>query len=296
MEGGTCPHLREPLRIVSRVDFEGCCFLMVSRSSEVTNQNVTGHSARTVPFLFTTPQPAGSGEFDFHSDFILRDAERPQTVLGALATQAHGERVHATVSRKLQPEAIPTVGRLAKRVLDLLLSSVALLVLWPLMLVIAIAVKLESSGPAIYASVRVGKRGVPFICYKFRTMVPGANCLRKELHHLNERRGPFFKIAKDPRVTPLGRFLRKYSLDELPQFWNVLKGDMSLVGPRPHPLEDVEQYSTEHEQRLEVIPGMTGLWQVTARENPSFETCMELDVGYIQHWSLLLDFKILLRT
>jgi lipopolysaccharide/colanic/teichoic acid biosynthesis glycosyltransferase len=113
---------------------------------------------------------------------------------------------------------------------------------------------------------------------------------------LNERRGPFFKIANDPRVTPLGRFLRKYSLDELPQFWNVLMGDMSLVGPRPHPLEDVAHYSAGHEQRLEVVPGMTGLWQVTARENPSFDTCMVLDVAYIRHWSLLLDFKILLRT
>jgi len=168
--------------------------------------------------------------------------------------------------------------------------------LWPLMLVIAIAVKLESPGPAIYAGLRVGKRGVPFICYKFRTMVPEANRLRNHLRHLNQRRGPFFKIANDPRVTPLGRFLRKYSLDELPQFWNVLKGEMSLVGPRPHPLEDVAQYNSEHEQRLKVIPGMTGLWQVTARENPSFETCMKLDVGYIRNWSLLLDCKILLRT
>lgn len=270
---------------------------MASRSSEVTNQNITGQAATTSPFLFPPrPKPASLGEFDFHSDFILRDVERPHTVLRDLAPHAYGQRMHAIVSHKLNREAIPTLGRLAKRVLDLLLSAAALLLLWPLMLVIVFAVKLESRGPAVYASLRVGKRGVPFVCYKFCTMVPGANRLRKALHHLNERRGPFFKIANDPRVTPLGRFLRKYSLDELPQFWNVLKGDMSLVGPRPHPLEDVEQYSAGHEQRLEVIPGMTGLWQVTARENPSFETCMQLDVGYIRNWSLLLDFKILLRT
>jgi exopolysaccharide biosynthesis polyprenyl glycosylphosphotransferase len=270
---------------------------MASRSSEVKNQDITGQAATALPFLFPPRRrPAGFGEFDFHSDFILRDAERPQTVLRDLATDAYGQRMHAIVSRRLQHEAIPTLGRLAKRVLDLALSAAALLLLWPLMLVIAIAVKLESRGPAIYASLRVGKRGVPFVCYKFRTMVLGANRLRKAVHHLNERRGPFFKIANDPRVTPLGRFLRKYSLDELPQFWNVLKGDMSLVGPRPHPLEDVKQYSAGHEERLEVIPGMTGLWQVTARENPSFETCMQLDVGYIRHWSLWLDCKILLRT
>jgi len=127
-------------------------------------------------------------------------------------------------------------------------------------------------------------------------MVPGADGLRQELIHLNQRRGPFFKIANDPRVTRLGRFLRKYSLDELPQLWNVLKGDMSLVGPRPHPLEDVKQYGSGHEQRLEVKPGITGLWQVTARQDPSFETCMKLDLEYMKRWSLALDCKILVRT
>lgn len=268
---------------------------MVSRSPDVTNQDGTGQ-AGALPFLIPTiPELEGFGESDYQSDFVLRDAERLQTapvdtpiqLLGSLASLANP---------LLQGEAVPSFGRLVKRVLDLVISSAALLVLWPLMLLIAIAVKLESRGRAIYASIRVGKNGVPFICYKFRTMVSGANLLRKRLHHLNQRRGPFFKIANDPRVTPFGLFLRKYSLDELPQFWNVLKGDMSLVGPRPHPLEDVEQYSAGHEQRLEVMPGMTGLWQVTARENPSFETCMKLDVAYINHWSLLLDCKVLLRT
>jgi exopolysaccharide biosynthesis polyprenyl glycosylphosphotransferase len=267
---------------------------MVLRSSDVTSQNPVGQAPIALPFPF--PLHPKSKEIGFHSDFLSRDAEYLQTVFHHIAAQASGECAGAIASRARRPETIPTLGRLAKRVLDLALSSAALLVLWPLMLLIAIAIKLESRGPAIYASLRVGKRGVPFVCYKFRTMVPGANRLRKNLRHLNQRRGPFFKIANDPRVTPLGRFLRKYSLDELPQFWNVLKGDMSLVGPRPHPLEDVERYRPGHEQRLEVIPGMTGLWQVTARENPSFETCMQLDVGYIRHWSLWLDCKILLRT
>ena len=127
-------------------------------------------------------------------------------------------------------------------------------------------------------------------------MVSGADELKGNLRRLNQRRGPFFKIADDPRVTRLGRFLRKYSLDELPQLWNVVKGDMSLVGPRPHPVEDCAQYSSEHCRRLGVTPGVTGLWQVLARANPSFEICMMLDLEYMNHWSLLLDCKILLRT
>jgi len=267
---------------------------MVSRSPDVTNKNGTRQTAAMRFLLAFRPKPKA---FVFQSDSILHNTtECPQTTLLDAAIQSFSISADSFSNRQLQQEAVPALGRFAKRVLDLVISSAALLMFCPLMLVIAIAVKLDSRGSAIYASLRAGKRGVPFICYKFRTMVPEANRLRKVLQHLNERRGPFFKIANDPRVTPLGRFLRKYSLDELPQFWNVLKGDMSLVGPRPHPLDDVARYSSEHEQRLEVIPGMTGLWQVTARENPSFETCMKLDVGYIRHWSLLLDCKILVRT
>jgi lipopolysaccharide/colanic/teichoic acid biosynthesis glycosyltransferase len=171
-----------------------------------------------------------------------------------------------------------------------------LLFLWPLMAVIAIAVKLESAGPVIYRSPRAGKYGREFDCYKFRTMVAGSDALKESLGRLNERRGPFFKIANDPRVTRFGRFLRKYSLDELPQLWNVLKGDMSLVGPRPHPVEDCAQYTSEDRRRLVVTPGVTGLWQVLARANPSFGICMMLDLAYIEKWSLLLDCRILLKT
>jgi lipopolysaccharide/colanic/teichoic acid biosynthesis glycosyltransferase len=127
-------------------------------------------------------------------------------------------------------------------------------------------------------------------------MVTGSDGMKENLRRLNQRRGPFFKIADDPRVTRFGRFLRKYSLDELPQLWNVLKGDMSLVGPRPHPVEDCAQYSSEHCRRLGVKPGVTGLWQVMARANPSFEICMMLDLAYIKKWSLLLDCRILLKT
>jgi lipopolysaccharide/colanic/teichoic acid biosynthesis glycosyltransferase len=183
-----------------------------------------------------------------------------------------------------------------KRIVDISFSVIALIFLWPLLFVIALAIKLESPGSVIYPSLRAGKNGQPFSCYKFRTMFDGADAMRDSLRRFNERRDPFFKIANDPRVTRLGRFLRMYSLDELPQFWNVLKGDMSLVGPRPHPLDDYARYRPEDHRRLGVKPGITGLWQVVARTNSSFETCMTLDLEYMRSWSLLLDLKILMRT
>jgi len=188
------------------------------------------------------------------------------------------------------------LGQLVKRAMDVGLSAVGLVLLSPLMFVIAIAVRLESPGHVFYSSLRVGQFGQIFECYKFRTMVAGSDGLKQNLRRLNERRGPFFKIARDPRLTRLGRFLRKYSLDELPQLWNVMMGDMSLVGPRPHPVEDCAQYSSEHFRRLGVKPGVTGLWQVLARANPSFETCMKCDLAYIENWSLLLDCRILMKT
>ncbi len=209
------------------------------------------------------------------------------------------ERLETAVGRGNSiPRARPilSTGLFVKRIMDLLLSAVALLLLWPLLLAIALAVKLESPGPVIYASLRVGKKGQQFVCHKFRTMFDGADELKDSLLRYNERQDPFFKIADDPRVTRLGRFLRKYSLDELPQFWNVLKGDMSLVGPRPHPVDDYARYRPEDHRRLDVKPGITGLWQISARANPSFETCMKLDLEYMKRWSLLLDFKLLVRT
>jgi len=224
----------------------------------------------------------------------------PAEILGSLLPEIdrHGRFKTAVGQGNSIPRAhrILSSGLFAKRILDLLLSAVALLLLWPLLLAIALAVKLESPGPVIYASLRAGKKGQKFICYKFRTMFDGADELRDSLRQFNERQDPFFKIADDPRVTRLGHFLRKYSLDELPQFWNVLKGDMSLVGPRPHPVDDYVRYRPDDHRRLEVKPGITGLWQVIARANPSFETCMRLDLEYMKHWSLMLDFKILMRT
>ena len=197
---------------------------------------------------------------------------------------------------ELHWEPIPALGLFAKKALDVAVSSIILAVLSPVLLLIAILIRLDSPGPSLYRSQRVGRKGRIFVCYKFRTMVANADALKKKLIHLNERRGPFFKIHNDPRVTKVGRFLRKYSLDELPQLWNVLKGDMSLVGPRPHTMDDYSQYKVDQLRRLEVRPGLTGLWQVTARQDPSFETTMRLDRYYIDHWDFWLDLKVLLRT
>src|SRR5260370_10682554 len=184
----------------------------------------------------------------------------PETDRGSLVRCVSGRD-----GRRRHAEVVAGMGMCLKRMMDVLLSSLAFLFLWPLMVVIAIAVKLESPGPVIYRSLRVGKGGREFNCYKFRTMVAGSAALKESLNRLNQRRGPFFKIADDPRVTRFGRFLRKYSLDELPQLWNVLKGDMSLVGPRPLPVEDCAQYSSEHRRRLDVTPVVTGLGQAMAR-------------------------------
>jgi lipopolysaccharide/colanic/teichoic acid biosynthesis glycosyltransferase len=161
---------------------------------------------------------------------------------------------------------------------------------------IALVIRFDSRGPAVYRSRRVGWKGRKFSCYKFRTMVDNADDLKDGLRHLNEREGPFFKLTHDPRQTRVGRFLRRFSLDELPQLCNVIKGEMSLVGPRPHPLDDFERYQIDHLRRLDVKPGITGLWQVYARRDPSFEKNLAWDLEYIENWSLWLDTKILLKT
>jgi exopolysaccharide biosynthesis polyprenyl glycosylphosphotransferase len=193
-------------------------------------------------------------------------------------------------------QPIPRMGLAIKRLIDIALSGGILIATAPLLGVLSVGIWLDSRGPAVYAADRIGLKGNKFRCYKFRTMVADADLKKDELRAANERHGPCFKMKNDPRVTRLGRFLRKYSLDEILQLWNVLRGDMSLVGPRPHPLDDYELYSVEDRRRLDVKPGLTGLWQVTSRRDPSFETNMTLDLQYIENWSLGLDFKILLRT
>ena len=191
---------------------------------------------------------------------------------------------------------VPEIGLLLKRALDIGFSGGILTVLSPLLLALSIAVKLDSRGPVFYSSERIGKKGRVFRCIKFRTMVRDAEKRRAEVMHMNERDGVLFKISNDPRITKLGRFLRKYSLDELPQFFNVLRGDMSVVGPRPPLASEVREYKLSHLRRLDVTPGITGLWQVQGREDPSFDSYISLDVTYIENWSIWLDLKIIART
>jgi lipopolysaccharide/colanic/teichoic acid biosynthesis glycosyltransferase len=182
-----------------------------------------------------------------------------------------------------------------KRLLDVVLSSVGLVLIPPFLAIAAVWSRLSSPGRAIYVAPRVGKKGKKFNCYKLRTMVEGADTSKEKLHETNGRNGPF-KMRNDPRVTRPGRWLRKFSIDELPQLLNVLLGDMSLVGPRAHPIDDYERYTLEDLSRLDMKPGITGLWQVTARRDPCFATSMALDLEYIANWSLRLDAKILLQT
>ena len=191
---------------------------------------------------------------------------------------------------------LPEISLVIKRALDIVISSVGLLILAPVLVAVAIAIKLDSPGPIFYLSERIGKKGYVFRCIKFRTMIADADKRRSDLMHLNERDGVFFRITNDPRITRLGHFLRKYSFDELPQLFNVLSGDMSLVGPRPPLASEVEAYKLSHLRRLAVTPGITGLWRVEARRDPSFDSYISIDVAYIENWSLLLDLKIIART
>jgi len=190
----------------------------------------------------------------------------------------------------------PAIPLLIKRMTDVIFSGIALILLSPLFAIVACIIKLDSKGSVFYRSVRVGKKGVTFACYKFRTMVENADALKGSLVHLNERDQILFKIAADPRITRVGKYLRKFSIDELPQFWNVLRGEMSLVGPRPPACGEYTQYRLEHLRRLDVVPGVTGLWQVTARQDPSFQNYIKLDTEYVNNWSLRMDFSILCKT
>lgn len=184
---------------------------------------------------------------------------------------------------------------LTKRAFDLAVACVALVITAPLMAAIAVLIKWTSPGPVIYRQTRCGLNGRQFTLYKFRSMVTNADELRVDLEHLNER-DIAFKLARDPRVTAVGRFLRKYSIDEWPQFWNILRGDMSLVGPRPPVPSEVERYARWHKRRLRMRPGLTCLWVILGRDHLDFNSWMQSDITYIENWSLKLDWTIMLKT
>lgn len=183
-----------------------------------------------------------------------------------------------------------------KNMIDILLAGILLMLLSPILALVALLVKLTTKGPVIFEQVRCGLGGRKFVLYKFRSMVMDAEDGRQQLEHLNEMSGPVFKLSRDPRCTPIGRFLRKFSIDELPQLFNILRGDMSFVGPRPPIPQEVEHYERWQRRRLRMKPGLTCLWQVSGRNQIDFEEWMKMDLQYIENWSLLLDLKIALKT
>jgi exopolysaccharide biosynthesis polyprenyl glycosylphosphotransferase len=220
----------------------------------------------------------------------------PIDPIGLLLPNAREEDFEGFVVRSLVFEEEHELGLAVKRALDVAGSCVGLVVLGPLLLATALAIRLRDGPPVLFRQTRVGLSGRPFTIYKFRTMAPDAEARYHEVAALSDTKGAAFKMLEDPRVTPLGAFLRRTSLDELPQFWNVLKGDMSLIGPRPAPPREVAEYDIWHRRRLSMKPGITGLWQVGSRLDAHFDERAQLDLVYIDRWSLLLDLKILLRT
>jgi len=196
----------------------------------------------------------------------------------------------------LRPPVFEGIDFALKRAFDLVMSIAGLVILSPVLLAISVAVKLSSRGPVIYSSVRPGMAGKPFRCFKFRTMREHADQVQDDLESLNEKSGALFKIRRDPRLTAIGGFLRRYSLDELPQLVNVVRGEMSLVGPRPLPMRDFERLEEWHKKRYLVLPGITGLWQVSGRSELDFDDLVRLDFLYLERWSVLLDLQILLKT
>ncbi len=219
---------------------------------------------------------------------------------GRSGKEDRGERARLRARRKLPAglaemllvQAMPPW----KRALDIAGAGLGLLLLWPLLLVVAAAVKLTSPGPVLFAQLRSGRGGKPFLMYKFRTMTTDAEARKALLLARNEQDGPAFKIKDDPRVTPLGRWLRAASIDELPQLWNVLRGDMSLVGPRPLPCEEAAACSDWRRQRLDAIPGLTCTWQVRGRSRVTFDEWTRMDIRYVRSQSWRQDLKLLLQT
>ena len=290
-----------------------------------------GHSPiNVVGFVSLTPRPDNGlkslGRFEVLPDVlreyridevIIADPDFPQERAVELVDRCHvmGVRVRIAPSTmeilvhraefvpgqsvplfELKPPVFEGFDYVLKRAFDLVCASLLLIGLSPLLVASALAVRLTSRGPVFYHSIRPGVGGRPFACFKFRTMYHGADRQQAELEALNEAGGAIFKIRDDPRVTPVGRLLRRYSIDELPQLMNVLRGEMSLVGPRPLPERDFARLQEWHKKRYLVMPGITGLWQVSGRSELDFDDLVRLDFLYLERWSVFLDFTILLKT
>ncbi|EGW37809.1 sugar transferase [Desulfosporosinus sp. OT] len=241
------------------------------------------------------------------SDERVKDCVELLDVMGKAVTILLDDIVAKVArSRPIDFDGLPMVaydGRprlpgheLTKRAMDVIIAGLGLIIISPILLAIAIAIKISSDGPIFFGQERVGLNGRTFKMYKFRSMVVNAEELKAKLAHLNEMSGPVFKISNDPRVTTVGRFLRKTSLDELPQLWNVFLGSMSLVGPRPPLPNEVNMYDPKHRKRLAVKPGITCIWQISGRNEVDFEEWMEMDAEYVDRWSLWMDIEILAKT
>ncbi|WP_300385441.1 sugar transferase [Clostridium sp.] len=206
------------------------------------------------------------------------------------------DNLHLEINQEVITRDENKIYIIAKRLIDIIGCLLGIIFLSPMLLIVAIAIRLESKGKVIFSQKRIGQYGEEFKMYKFRSMVINAEELKAKLTKQNEMSGPMFKIKEDPRVTKVGKFIRKTSIDELPQLVNILKGDMSIVGPRPSLPKEVEQFETWMTKRLEVKPGLTCYWQVSGRNNIDFEEWMELDVKYVNEKSFLLDIKLILKT
>jgi exopolysaccharide biosynthesis polyprenyl glycosylphosphotransferase len=250
-------------------------------------------------------------------EVIIADADFPEDELLELVDNAHARGVRVRIAPstmevlvrraefvpgqvvplfELRPPVFEGLDFFVKRSFDLVVATLGIIVLSPLLAVVAVAIKLSSRGPVLYRSMRPGMGGVPFACLKFRTMVLGADRSQLELEQHNEASGALFKMRADPRLTAVGRGLRRFSLDELPQLANVLRGEMSLVGPRPLPQRDFDRLEEWHRKRYMVLPGMTGLWQVSGRAELDFDDLVRLDFLYLERWSVFLDLTILVKT
>ncbi|MFL5893705.1 MAG: sugar transferase [Thermoleophilaceae bacterium] len=295
---------------------------------EAVAHALKGSEIHPVGFVSLTPRPENGlrnlgplddleRHFDSIDEVLIADPDFPQEKAVELIDTCHRQGIHVRVAPstmdilmdrvefvpgqtlplfELKPPVFEGIDFIVKRAFDLTVASLSLLVLAPAFAMIAVAIKLTSRGPIVYRSMRPGIGGGPFPCFKFRTMYEGAERRQAELEAANEASGAIFKIKRDPRVTPVGRFLRRWSIDELPQLLNVLRGEMSLVGPRPLPQRDYDRLEDWHRKRYLVLPGMTGLWQVSGRSELDFDELVRLDFLYLERWSVFLDLSIIVKT
>lgn len=250
--------------------------------------------------IFTSGSVHRGKEFNLYARKLER--HQAQMVVVPAMTDIAAQRIQVTPVAGIplmhveKPQAEQSL-KLTKRIFDIVVASLITLILSPVLLVTALLVKLGDGGPVLFKQSRIGQGGKPFLLYKFRSMVPNAEAIREQtLEDQNESDGALFKIRKDPRITKIGRFIRRYSIDELPQLFNVLRGEMSLIGPRPALEKEVALYQSHVRRRLDVRPGMTGLWQVSGRSDLSWDDAVRLDLYYVDNWSIVQDLVILIKT